>query len=121
MTKPRICRTLCAMAVALAAAAGTVRAQIEQPRTFDVASVRLSGGGGGGSVVTDSRLPAPPFVGRGLAAAGITTAVDGTPLNQPSGVSAVKAVEPLGLRLESRRLAIDTIVVDKIERVPSDN
>jgi uncharacterized protein (TIGR03435 family) len=47
---------LCAMGVALGAAAGTVRAQIDQPRTFDVASIRLAGGGGGGSVVTDSRV-----------------------------------------------------------------
>ena len=66
-------------------------------------------------------LPVPPFVSQGLAAAGITTAVDGTPLNQPSGVSAVKEVEQLGLKLESRRLPVDMIVVDKIERVPSDN
>jgi len=42
-------------------------------------------------------LPVPPFVGRGLAAAGTTTTVDGTPLNQPSGASAVKSVEQLGL------------------------
>ena len=66
-------------------------------------------------------LPVPPFVVRGLAAAGITTRADGTPLNQPSGGSAVKAVEQLGLRLEPRRLSIDTIIVDKIERVPRDN
>ncbi len=39
----------------------------------------------------------------------------------PSGVSAVKAVEALGLRLEPRRIPMDTIVIDAIERVPSDN
>jgi uncharacterized protein (TIGR03435 family) len=39
----------------------------------------------------------------------------------PSGVSAVKAVEQLGLKLEPRRLPMDTIVVDAIERAPSDN
>src|SRR5688500_13591562 len=44
-------------------------------------------------------LPTPPFAVQGLAAAGITTAVDGTPINQPSGASAVKAVEQLGLKL----------------------
>ena len=66
-------------------------------------------------------LPVPPFVSQGLAATGITTAVDGTPLNQPSAVSAVKEVERLGLKLEPRRRPVDTIVVDRIERVPTDN
>jgi uncharacterized protein (TIGR03435 family) len=66
-------------------------------------------------------LPVPPFIGQGFAAAGTTTAVDGTPLSEPSGTSAVKSVEQLGLKLESRRLPIDMIIVDKIERVPSDN
>ena len=66
-------------------------------------------------------LPTPPFAVQGLAAAGITTAVDGTPINQPSGTSAVKSVEQLGLKLEPRRLAIDTIIVDGIERVPTEN
>jgi uncharacterized protein (TIGR03435 family) len=36
-------------------------------------------------------------------------------------VSAVKAVEQLGLKMEPRRIPVDTIVVDQIERVPSDN
>jgi uncharacterized protein (TIGR03435 family) len=40
---------------------------------------------------------------------------------EPSGVSAVRAVEQLGLRLEPRRIPMDTIVVDKIERTPTDN
>lgn len=66
-------------------------------------------------------LPVPPFVVQGLAAAGITAAVDGTPINMPSAASAVKGVEQLGLKLEPRRLPVDTIVVDKMERVPSDN
>jgi uncharacterized protein (TIGR03435 family) len=40
---------------------------------------------------------------------------------EPSGVSAVQAVEQLGLKLEPRRIPMDTIVVDKIDRTPSDN
>jgi uncharacterized protein (TIGR03435 family) len=36
-------------------------------------------------------------------------------------VSLTKALEPLGLRLERRRAPIDVIVVDKIERTPTDN
>src|SRR5688572_5665582 len=47
---------LCATVVALAAAAGTVRAQIEQATTFDVASARLAGYEAGTSIVTDSRV-----------------------------------------------------------------
>lgn len=66
-------------------------------------------------------LPPDAFVVPGLAAAGITTTVQGTPLNEPTGESAVKAVEQLGLKLEPRRIPVDTIVVDHIERVPTDN
>jgi uncharacterized protein (TIGR03435 family) len=70
-------------------------------------------------------LPVPPFAGRGLATSGPATTFSGTPINQPSFAaafaSAVKAAEQLGLKLEPRRLPIDTIVVDKIERVPTDN
>src|SRR4029453_713825 len=43
-------------------------------------------------------LPVPPFAVQGLAAAGITTAVAGTPINQPSDASAVRADEQLGLK-----------------------
>jgi uncharacterized protein (TIGR03435 family) len=46
---------------------------------------------------------------------------DGTPLNDPTGVSAPRAVEPLGLRLQPRRIPVDTIVIDRIERVPTEN
>ena len=50
-----------------------------------------------------------------------TSASAGTPRNEPTGLSAVKAVEQLGLKLESRRMAVDTIVVDQIARTPTDN
>ena len=36
-------------------------------------------------------------------------------------LSAAKAVEALGLRLERRRAPIDVVVVDRIERTPTDN
>ena len=44
-----------------------------------------------------------------------------TPASEPSGVSPFKAVEALGLKLEPRRLPVDTIVVDHIERTPTEN
>ena len=66
-------------------------------------------------------LPSDAFVVTGLLAAGVTTTVQGTPLTEPTGVSTVKAVEGLGLKLEPRRMMLDAIVVDRIERTPTDN
>lgn len=44
-----------------------------------------------------------------------------TPTNEPNVVSPFSAVEKLGLKLERRRLPADTIVVDHIERTPTEN
>ncbi len=55
------------------------------------------------------------------ARAGITTSRDGTPLNEPVAVSVPRGVERLGLKLEPRRIPVDIIVIDNIERVPSAN
>jgi uncharacterized protein (TIGR03435 family) len=64
-------------------------------------------------------LPFPTF---GLIASPYSLrATDATPPDAPTGVSAFKAVEKLGLKLESRRSPIDTIVVDNIDRVPTEN
>jgi uncharacterized protein (TIGR03435 family) len=38
----------------------------------------------------------------------------------PPSVTAFSAVQSLGLKLESQRLPVDTVVVDKIERVPKE-
>ena len=43
-----------------------------------------------------------------------------TPANEPQLVSPFKAVEKLGLKLEPRRTMLDTIVVDTIQRTPTD-
>jgi uncharacterized protein (TIGR03435 family) len=56
-----------------------------------------------------------------VAPLGITRTADGQPLNDPTGVSAVKAVEQLGLRLEPRRIPLDTIVVDSLNKAPTEN
>ena len=42
-------------------------------------------------------------------------------LDEPTGVSTFKAVEGLGLRLEERRAPFDILVVDRIERNPTEN
>lgn len=54
---------------------------------------------------------------------GITTTVDGKPIttNDPSGISAHKAVEALGLKLEKKRLPLDVVVIDSIRREPTEN
>jgi len=67
-------------------------------------------------------LPPNASAVRGLISLGITTTVQGTPLTDPTAaVSAFKAVEALGLKLEERKAPIDVIVVDKIERTPTEN
>jgi uncharacterized protein (TIGR03435 family) len=48
-------------------------------------------------------------------------AIDGTATNDPSGASPFAAVEKLGLKLESRRVPMDTVVVDSMERFPREN
>ena len=58
---------------------------------------------------------------RGLLSIGITKTVNGTPLEEPTGVSTFKAVESLGLKLEERRSPFDVLVVDKMEQVPREN
>jgi len=58
---------------------------------------------------------------RGLLSLGITKTVDGTPIDEPVGVSTFKAVESLGLKLEERRSPFDVLVVDKMEQVPREN
>jgi uncharacterized protein (TIGR03435 family) len=65
-------------------------------------------------------LPPDAFASRVVAGLGTRTA-DGQPLNDPIGVSALKAVEQLGLKLEPRRIPMDTIVVDGINKAPTEN
>jgi uncharacterized protein (TIGR03435 family) len=52
----------------------------------------------------------------------VTRDVNGNPINrEPTGVDTLKAVEGLGLKLEERRDPMDVLVVDKIERTPTEN
>ena len=52
---------------------------------------------------------------------GMTIVRDGTVAVDPSGISVFRAVEGLGLKLESRRSPLDVFVVDKIARLPTAN
>jgi uncharacterized protein (TIGR03435 family) len=56
-----------------------------------------------------------------MAPLGIARTAGGQPLDDPTGVSAVKAVEQLGLSLEPRRIPMDTIVVDSLSKAPTEN
>ena len=58
-------------------------------------------------------LPTPAFVSGINAGLGMTL--------DPTGVSIFRAVEQLGLKLEPRRIPMDSIMVDRIERVPTEN
>lgn len=51
-----------------------------------------------------------------------TIDVNGNPIKrEPTGVDTFKAVERLGLKLEERREPLDVLVVDKMERAPTEN
>ena len=45
----------------------------------------------------------------------------GTTKAEPVGVSALQSVEQLGLKLEARRILMDTTIIDHIDRVPREN
>jgi uncharacterized protein (TIGR03435 family) len=62
-------------------------------------------------------LPNETFARR-FAAAGILSSDQ---LNEPTGTSAPKAMQRLGLKLEKRRLPIQVLVVDGIEPAPTEN
>jgi uncharacterized protein (TIGR03435 family) len=76
-------------------------------------------------------LPRNPAIGatvaRVLERSGITTDVNGNPIDvkaldaEPVAGSPSKAVEGLGLKLENRRLPFDVVVVDKLEKAPTPN
>ena len=66
-------------------------------------------------------LPASAAATRVAQRLGLTR-LDGEPANaDPSGVSSHKAVEGLGLKLEARKAPLTFLVVDKIERNPTEN
>jgi uncharacterized protein (TIGR03435 family) len=66
-------------------------------------------------------LPSDAAAVRRLLSRGISTTVQGTPLTEPTGVSASEALKQIGLQLERRRTPVDVVVVDQLERTPTEN
>jgi uncharacterized protein (TIGR03435 family) len=87
--------------------------------TMDAPIVNRTGLTGG----YEFRIELPPDARaiRMLLASGRTTTVQGTPLTEPTGVSASDALKQIGLRLERRRTPIDVVVIDRLERTPTEN
>ena len=87
--------------------------------TMDAPVVNRTGLAGGYEFKIE--LPSEAAAVRRLLSIGISTTVQGTPLTEPTGVSAIDALKQIGLQLEPRRTPIDVIVVDKLERLPTEN
>ena len=70
-------------------------------------------------------LEVPPTVANRPGRPGALAAADGSPPAQeasdPSGDSIFTSVQKLGLRLEKRKMALDQLVVEHIEKTPTEN
>jgi uncharacterized protein (TIGR03435 family) len=59
--------------------------------------------------------------GGGVAGPGGPTGLAGVAASDPSGSSMFKAVQDLGLKLDPRKAPLETIVIDHIEKTPTEN
>jgi len=50
-----------------------------------------------------------------------SSGIAGVGASDPSGGSIFQAVQQLGLKLDARKVSIETIVVDKVEKEPTEN
>ena len=66
-------------------------------------------------------LPPDAWIRQAVINSAISTNAIGAPLTEVSDISVSKELDKLGLRLQPERSQIETIVVDKIERVPTDS
>jgi len=64
-------------------------------------------------------LPIPPGHGGGGPAEGNRSPADAA--STPSGSSALTAVQQLGLKMDARKAPLETIVVDHLEKTPTEN
>jgi uncharacterized protein (TIGR03435 family) len=65
-------------------------------------------------------LPIPAASG-GLGGAAPATGLAGSGASDPSGGAIFQAVQQLGLKLDSRKAPVDTIIIDSVEKNPTEN
>lgn len=87
--------------------------------TMDAPVVNRTGLSGGYEF--NIELPRPATVERLMMSRGMTTSYNGTPIAFGSGVSAGDELKNIGLRLERLRTPVNVIVIDKLERTPTEN
>lgn len=88
--------------------------------TMDAPVFNRTGLSGGYEFTID--LPRPATAVRLMINSGMTTTYEGTPIDCGSGgISAADAVKKLGRRLERIRTPVDVFVIDRLERVPTEN
>jgi uncharacterized protein (TIGR03435 family) len=65
-------------------------------------------------------IPLPAGIGNS-GIAGAAPGAGGLAASDPSGNSIFQAVQKLGLKLDSRKLPVDTLVIDQIEKTPTED
>jgi uncharacterized protein (TIGR03435 family) len=66
-------------------------------------------------------LSLPPGIDGSGAIAGGTPGAGGPGAAEPAGSGIMQAIQKLGLKLDSRKLPVETFVVDRIEKLPTEN
>jgi uncharacterized protein (TIGR03435 family) len=63
--------------------------------------------------------PSPDFGSSGIA--GAAPGGGGLSASDPSGGSIVKAIQTLGLKLDPRKVPMNTLIIDQIEKTPTED
>jgi uncharacterized protein (TIGR03435 family) len=63
--------------------------------------------------------PSPEYGSSGIA--GAVPGSGGLNASDPSGGSILKAIQQLGLKLDPRKMPIETLIIDQIERMPTED
>jgi uncharacterized protein (TIGR03435 family) len=66
-------------------------------------------------------LPIPSSAAAGLSGAAPASGLSGMATSDPSGGAIFRAVQQLGLKLDSRKAPVDTLIIDSIEKTPTEN
>jgi uncharacterized protein (TIGR03435 family) len=66
-------------------------------------------------------IPLPMGIGGAGALAGAASGAGGPAASDPSGGAIFRAIQQLGLKLDSRKAPVETLVIDHIEKDPTEN